>query len=122
MLPHLVEADVGRGHLRLAAVLQVWQTEVLEYQRGQLVERDLGLVVVDSWLLASARPLTRSLALLIVAAGNYVADLGFSIALAGLLVPPPVESKAGQIERPNRDLHDLVAIGGDDRFLAHDVR
>ena len=50
------EADRLRLDLCLLLLLEVGQPEILEDQRGQLVDGDLRLVVVDARLVARLRP------------------------------------------------------------------
>src|SRR5207248_2562564 len=76
-------------------------------------------VVVDTGLLPGLLAPTGSR----LAAGllaEDVAHLGAALSLAGVLAAAVVEAEVRQLERADRHLDDLVAVGGDDRLLADD--
>src|SRR6266545_3393686 len=92
MAAYLVEAHVVRGYQRTTLWLQERQPEVLEDERGELVDGDLGLVVVDPRLIASL--------------------LAAALTLARRLLPEHVAHL--RVTLP-------LADGGDDRFLGDDL-
>src|SRR5207248_1391022 len=110
-----------RLNQRLPLRLQEWQPEILKEQRGQLVDRDLGLVVVDPRLIARLLALAGPPAIALALLAQDVAHLRLALALASVVLAPSIEPEAGQIERSDRHLDDLLAVRGDDRLLADDL-
>ena len=95
---------------------EVGQLEVLEHDVDQLLERDVGLVVVGAWLvpglvlaLAGLLGLADHLAVLRLA--GALADAGDVVAVDELVFA----------DAADRDLDDLVPVLPDDRLLRDDV-
>src|SRR4051794_39376097 len=117
-----VLADVGELYrlaldLLLALLLQVGQTQVLEDEGRQLVERDVRFVVVDPRLIAGLRPLSRLVPLL----ADDVADLRAALPLADAILLVVIEPEFVLFERADRDLDDRLAIRQDDVLPADDI-
>jgi hypothetical protein len=100
--------------------IQVGQAQVLEDQRRQLVDADLGFVVVDAGLLASALALAWP-TLRVAGPADHVADLRATLALADMLLLAVVVAEAILVERADRHPDDLLPVRGDDRLLADDA-
>src|SRR6266508_2592085 len=119
MAAYLVEAHVVRGYQRTTLWLQERQPEVLEDERGELVDGDLGLVVVDPRLIASLLAAALTLARRLLP--EHVAHLRVTLPLADVRLASAVKTKVGQLQGLDRHLDDLLAVGGDDRFLGDDL-
>src|SRR6478672_11436744 len=92
-------ADLLGLDQRLPLRLQERQPEILEQQRRQLVDRDLGLVVVDAGDVAGLLPLAGALALAARLLPEDVAHLGVALALAGVVLSTAIEAEARQLQR-----------------------
>ena len=99
--------------------LEVGELQVLEHDVDELVERDLGLVVVDAGLLAGLAGLRPTGPVL--AFGDDVAALGvLGRAFAHTRLVVAVEESI-LFDAADRDLDHAVAGAADDRLLGDDV-
>src|SRR5208282_1159110 len=100
------------------APFEIGQLQVLEHDFDQLLERDVGLVIIDAGAVAG---------LVVALAGAALAD--FADHLAGARVAVALadaggvlaEDKAVFLDPAQRDLDYAVAVFADDRFLGDDV-
>ena len=105
------------GDLAQALAFEVGELEVLEHQVDELVEADVGLVVVDARAVAGAVRLALAVALL---AADHLARLRLAVALADARGGVAVD-EAILLDAADRDLDDAIAILPDDRLLGDDV-
>ena len=103
-------------HFAQDLALHVRELEILEHDLDQLLERDVGLVVVDPRLIAGA---SRSVAVLLRLA-DHLPRLGAALAGAGLGLVVAIDEPVF-LDAPDRDLDDPVAVAADDRLFGDDV-
>ena len=100
------------------APLHVGQFEILEHDLDQLLERDVGFVVVDPGPIAGAvLPLALTLA---SGLAYHLAGLAVAVALADAGSVLAVD-EAVFLDAAQRDLDDAVLVFADDRFFGDDV-
>src|SRR5205085_11177591 len=96
-------------------VFEEGQLQVLEDERGQLVNVHLRLVVVRAQVLAGgprAAPLTG-----LPLARDNVADAGLAVALPDVLALPVVEAELVLVERADGDFDAALAVRKNDRLV-----
>ena len=105
-------------HLAQRLALEVGQLEVLEHDVDELLEGDIGLVVIDAGFV-SALALV-ALAGLLTGLADHLALLGIAIAGAGA-GSIFAEHEAILLDAAQRDLDHAVLVFADDGFLGDDV-
>src|SRR5436853_1975106 len=96
---------------------KIRQVKILEDQRGDLIDIDLGFIVFLARLCASpgaaAGPLTARVAF----ASDDITDFCVSLAGAYMLLLAIIESEFVLVPTANRHLHDASAVGKNYRFI-----